>query len=322
MLRELSGFLTKFKKASNTNKVIAAVLAVSVAVVGYSLYRSLAADYPTMYVQPSGASVSAGQVLTVEIRVDTAGQSTNAVQADLTYSTNFFEFQSINSSASAYGIDAQATGGSGSVSIARGNISGVSGDVLVAAVSFKVIAGSGTGSINFSDSSVLLRASDSSDILASTIDGSYTVPSSGSGSNPAPAAAPPPAAAPTSPNPQPGPSASRPASPNAAPQASPAAPSPPGSSAPSPLQTTTSGQEQLATSQPATAKKPAENNQLYVVAGVVSAAIIIVSGLALFLRSRISETIPSGSHFNEPRTGEATKELPSFKPGEWNDPYK
>jgi hypothetical protein len=310
---------SRIKGMSRTNRIIAAVLAISVAVGAYTLYATLAAGTPTMYLQPSSSSVSSGQVLSLAIRVDTGGQGTNAVQSDLTYTSSFLEFQSIDSNGSAYAIDAQSSGGNGSVSIARGNITDVTGDALVATVKFKVIATNGSGSVTFNNSSVLLRTSDSTDILGAKVNGSYSIPGSGAGTAPPPAASttPPPSAA--------GPAPKSGSSPAPAPS-----PAPPAAATPNPAASPTDvnnpvnpGQAQLTNTAQQAAKKPTDNNQLLIIAGVVSAVIVAGSGLALFLRSRVAVDAPSGSHFNEPRTGtqDSSPAAPTYKPGEWHDPF-
>ena len=129
----------------------------------------------SMSVSPGSGSYNPGNTLTVSVYVNSGGQNVNAVQADFTYPAGLLQYQSINSSGSAFSIDASSTGGSGSVSIARGNISGVSGSsLLVAQVSFQVLS-AGTAAISFSGSSAVVSSSSNQDILGSKSGGSYTI---------------------------------------------------------------------------------------------------------------------------------------------------
>src|SRR5579884_1420882 len=67
----------------------------------------------TMSVSPSSGSLAQGANLDVDIHENSGSDTVNAVQANLTYSSNL-TFTSISDSA-AFGIDAQSTGGGGSV---------------------------------------------------------------------------------------------------------------------------------------------------------------------------------------------------------------
>jgi hypothetical protein len=139
----------------------------------------------SMSATPSSGSYNPGNTLTVSVYVNSGGQGVNAVQADFTYPASLLQFQSINPSGSAFSIDAASSGGSGSVSIARGNISAVSGsNLLVAQVTFQVLS-AGTASITFSGSSAVVSSSSNQDILNTKSGASYTI------SNPAPPAPPP-----------------------------------------------------------------------------------------------------------------------------------
>lgn len=146
----------------------------------------------SMYLAPAGGTHTVGANINVAVRINTT-TAVNAVQADLTYSPNL-QFVSINEAGSAFAIPASGSGGNGSVTIARGNFSGVSGDQLVATVVFKV-ASAGTGTIQVENSSAALSATDSSNVLTARNGASYSLqaPTSPSPSSP-PASSPPPPA--------------------------------------------------------------------------------------------------------------------------------
>lgn len=150
----------------------------------------------SLYVTPASGSYAVGASFTVTVRVNTTDQ-VNAVTADLTYSSNL-QYISIDGSGSAFGIDASSSGGGGNVSINRATISPVSGDQLVARVTFKVLS-AGTGTIGMAGSSQALSSSTNQNVVSTRNGGSYALQG---GSSPAPSPAPTPTPSP-SPSPTP-----------------------------------------------------------------------------------------------------------------------
>lgn len=132
----------------------------------------------SLSVTPGSGTYNPGNTITVSVYVNSGGQSINAVQADFTYTASRLQFQGINAAGSSFGIDASSSGGGGSVTIARGNTSGISGgSLLVAQVSFTVLSSAGAGSITFSNSSSEVNKADGqgTNILGSASGASYTV---------------------------------------------------------------------------------------------------------------------------------------------------
>ncbi|MDF2460799.1 MAG: Cohesin domain [Candidatus Saccharibacteria bacterium] len=164
---------------------MAGLSAISLVGLGYYVAVSLAAA-ASMYLTPASGTYAAGSTLTVTVRINTGGDDVNAVQADLTYPTNKLTFQSVDASASAFDVPAPTSGGNGAVSIARGKIGNVTGDVEVAKVKFTVLSSPGSVPITFSNSSAVVRSSDSVNILANKTGGTYTIPAA---ATPAPTAA-------------------------------------------------------------------------------------------------------------------------------------
>lgn len=155
----------------------------------------------SMSLSPGSGTYNPGNTVTVSIYVNSGGQTVNAVQADFTYTSSRLQFQSINATGSAFAIDASSTGGGGSVSIARGNISAVSGSsLLVAKVNFTVLSGNdGTATLTLGSSSTVASSTTNQDILGSKSGASYTVttpapptppPATGGGSTPPPSSTP------------------------------------------------------------------------------------------------------------------------------------
>jgi hypothetical protein len=175
--------LSFVKSLSKASKAIALLFTAGVLTVGYSLSSSFAAGNASLYVQPSSGTYTSGTTITVEVRVNTGGEDVNAVQADFSYSSSYLQYLSIDASGSAFAIDANSSGGSGNVSIARGNISNVnSASALLAKVKFKALNNSGSATISFKDSSAIVRTSDSTDIMDASTGGNYTIKASSTSS--------------------------------------------------------------------------------------------------------------------------------------------
>jgi hypothetical protein len=189
-----------------------AALAISAGLIvfGYLITRIFAAGSATLYLTPASGSYSVGSSVNVQVWANTGTDPSNAVEADLSYSQAQLQFVSIDGTGSAFGIAAAGSGGSGSVTIARGVTGGqppVTGAVLVATVKFNVIA-SGSASITFKNSSAIVRSTDSTNILNTTVGATYTIAAAAT-PTPTPVATPTPTPAPgtthtPTPTPKPG----------------------------------------------------------------------------------------------------------------------
>ena len=82
--------------------------------------------------EPASAVSANGEITTISLWVDSGAQQISTVEAYLIYPENEFEFVNIDSSGSAFEIQAEQTGGSGKISITRAQVSGVSGKQLLA----------------------------------------------------------------------------------------------------------------------------------------------------------------------------------------------
>ncbi len=127
-----------------------------------------------LYLSPSSRSVVIGGTLSVGVRVNTGGDTVNAVQANLSYPADKLDFLSISASGSAFEIQAENSGGGGNVRIARGTLSGAAGDKLVATVNFRAKTDNGSAAISFAGGSSVVRSSDNQNTLAGTPGGNYT----------------------------------------------------------------------------------------------------------------------------------------------------
>jgi hypothetical protein len=150
--------------------------------------RTSAQAVDSIYVTPAAGSYTVGNNFTVSVRVNTTDQ-VNAAGADLTYSNNL-EYVSNDGSGSAFGIDAHSTGGSGTVSLSRATITAVSGDQLVAKVTFKVLA-AGSGVLTMQSSSQALSSTTNQNVLTAQSGGSFSLQAAASATPATPPATPP-----------------------------------------------------------------------------------------------------------------------------------
>src|SRR4051812_4395571 len=92
------------------DKRILLVMLPLVVALGYVVSISHAA-VGTLYLSPSTLIVANGATFTVDIHESSGTEPVNAVQANLTYSETQLDFVGIDSSTSAFGTEAEATGG-------------------------------------------------------------------------------------------------------------------------------------------------------------------------------------------------------------------
>jgi hypothetical protein len=124
---------------------------------------------------PASATVERGQTLTIDVRLDTGdGEAVNALEADLSYSATILDYQSTHINGTVWGITASSTGGDGKVSIQVGSTTPVSGDQLVATVTFTAAA-AGDANIAFASTSAAVGATTNTNVLGAT----STVPGAG-----------------------------------------------------------------------------------------------------------------------------------------------
>ncbi len=147
------------------------------AVAGAIIFQASAAprnsNMVSLSLDPSSQRVSNGTVLTVAIWENSNNIGVNAVQADLKYSADKFDFVSIDSAGSAFEIEAQAKGGDGTITIGRGHVGSLTGKQLVAKINLRAKSADGKANISFTSRSKILKASDSSNILQQSKDASY-----------------------------------------------------------------------------------------------------------------------------------------------------
>lgn len=153
-----------------------------------------------LYLAPASASVVKGSNVTYTIKLDTGGSTVNAVQANLSYPTANFSAVTIDTSTSAFSIEASNTASGGSIVLARGALTAVSGIVDVAKITLTTSA-AGSPAVSWATGSAVVDSTDNSNILGTSTGATTTI------TNPVTPPPPPPSPSPT-PTPTPSPTSS------------------------------------------------------------------------------------------------------------------
>lgn len=139
---------------------------------GYFVFLSKASgpvtntyNAPNIYLSPTTQPLPASQTFTVQVRANSGTTNVNAVQTDFTYPASLIDLVSIDTSTSAYQTGAVSSGANGNVSIARGQIGGLTGDQLVATITFKSKTTGGVANFQFTNGTSLLSSSTNVNIL-------------------------------------------------------------------------------------------------------------------------------------------------------------
>jgi hypothetical protein len=170
------------KYAFSRAKLAAIILAFGI-IGGYVLIHSFAATTgppppPTIYLDLQNQTLPVNSNFTVTIREDSGTTAINAVQANLSYPANLIDFVSIDSSTSAFDVNAAASGGAGVIDLARGKTGTLTGPQVVAVVTFHTKTTSGAANIAFTSGTALVNSTNNQDLLgslAATRGGTYTV---------------------------------------------------------------------------------------------------------------------------------------------------
>jgi len=162
------------KQFFNLKGLVIVLALVSFSVGGYFVLFSKAAgpvtntyNPPNVYLSPTTQPLQANQTFQVQVRANSGTTNVNAVQADFTYPATLIDIVSIDTTTSAYQTQAVSTGAAGNVSIARAQIGGLTGDQLVAIVTFKAKTTGGNVNLSFINGTELINSTTNSNILPS-----------------------------------------------------------------------------------------------------------------------------------------------------------
>jgi hypothetical protein len=155
-------------KSTKFNPLTMAVFAAVLAVAGYFIIFSKAAPPPpTIYLNPATQTIGSNGTVTLDVRENSGTTAVNAVQANFTYPTAQLTFVSIDTTTSAFSVQAENSGTAGQVKIGRGTTTPVSGDQLIARITFQANTTGGAATLAFSSGSALVNSTTNQDILAS-----------------------------------------------------------------------------------------------------------------------------------------------------------
>jgi hypothetical protein len=143
-----------------------------------SAYTSMAAKPGPTLTTPnlSLTPVTSSTTRSMQVWSDSGTQIVNAVQANITYPIDKLNFVSIDTTNSAYGVEAVSKGGNGVIDIERGSATPLSGRQLIATINFTSLSTrKTTASVNFTSGSLLLSATSNTNVLAATYGSSFSL---------------------------------------------------------------------------------------------------------------------------------------------------
>lgn len=141
------------------------VLAITASLVLSALTSVAAAGNASLGLSPNSGVFTVGETISLRVFEDSGSVGVNGVQADLSYDKNALQFTGVDASQSAFPLAMPVSGGNGVIKMARVIPGGsLTGNQTVAVVNFKVLASSGTSSVNFLSSSGIARTSDGSSV--------------------------------------------------------------------------------------------------------------------------------------------------------------
>jgi hypothetical protein len=158
---------------SNKYKKISIIIILSAA--GVIFGPRAHASAATLYLSPSGASITKGNNITLGIRTNTGGVTINGAHGTVNFPSDKFTFIAISCSSS-FSISSPDTGGGGgSATFGCAKIGNSSGDVQVASLTLRAKLDSGSATVSFGGGGEVDRDDGSgTNVLSGTGGGSYT----------------------------------------------------------------------------------------------------------------------------------------------------
>jgi cytoskeletal protein RodZ len=109
------------------------------------------------YLSPTAQSYSSGSSFTAYIRENSGQTLVNAAQINMTYPADLLKVTKVDSSTSNFKIQAQNDAAGGKINLARGSTSPLTGDQLIATITFQTIA-PGAAQLQFTDGTAIVNA--------------------------------------------------------------------------------------------------------------------------------------------------------------------
>ena len=128
-------------------KILPSFLIASLFLAVFAINPNLTQAAGSIYLSPASATIAKDSYFSVSVRVN--ADTVDAVQANLSYPADKIDFTGLSYGGTGFEIQAEGSGGGGSIRIARGATSAKSGDVLVATISFRAKVDSGSATVSF-----------------------------------------------------------------------------------------------------------------------------------------------------------------------------
>jgi cell wall-associated NlpC family hydrolase len=161
----------------NKKFLIAAGLILFSGIGSYLVFFSKAANpvtnippAPSVYFSPTSQTLDQNTTFTTDVYENSGTTSVNAIQANFTYDKTKYSYVSLDTSTSAFPIQAEniVDTTNGIIKLARGTTTPLAGPQLVARVTLKVVSTTGTGAISFTTGTQLLSSTTNNNILPGT----------------------------------------------------------------------------------------------------------------------------------------------------------
>lgn len=111
----------------------------------------------SMTMTANSTTVASGATVIVAVYVNGGGNNVNTVQANISYPASKLQYVGVSYTGSAFSISTPDNGGSGGlVAIANGTITPITGSGLLATITFRALADSGTAELGFAGGSALI----------------------------------------------------------------------------------------------------------------------------------------------------------------------
>jgi hypothetical protein len=173
------------RSASTFSKSTLFIFALVFAVIGgWFIYKSFAVSgilfppSPRIYLRPSASNVSPNGTITLEIREDSGTKLTNATEVHLAYPANKLSFIGLDNTSSPWLLFSQGTDTStpGALKITKtggtGSNGGLTGDQLIAKVTFRAANINDIADLSFTAGTVLVATSNQTNLIGS-LDNAY-----------------------------------------------------------------------------------------------------------------------------------------------------
>jgi chitodextrinase len=170
----------KLKSTKHFKPLVMAMYALIFSTIGLIVFAIWAAPpaTPAVYLELPTQTLPVNTTFTVALRENSGTVGVNSIQANMTYPAGLLDFVSIDATGSSFSIEAEAFQSSGVIRVARGNTTAVTGDRLVANITFRTRTTTGAAAVSFTSGTALVNASTNVDILGSlsaAFGGTYTV---------------------------------------------------------------------------------------------------------------------------------------------------